>query len=163
MRDQAALITTIRSIPWFNDLSSASVQQLSLIAETKSAEQDSIIYDDGGQHGYMYIILSGRIQIESTFPGYGFLPIHFAEPLDVIGWSSLTPVVRQNPDCARALENSKLLAFHAPELKQLCEVNHEIGFNIMNRLANIVASSLLNYRLKLLGLITPKNHNKQSL
>jgi len=157
MLDQAALISTIRSIPWFNDLSSESVQQLALITETISVEQDEILYAEGSQHGYLYIILEGRIRIESFVPGHGILPIHFSEPLDVIGWSSLTPVVRQNPGCAKAFEYSRLIVFHAEKLQRLCERNTELGYVVMRRLANIVASSFLNHRLKLIGLLTPNN------
>lgn len=163
MLDQAAMVSTIRSIPWFNELSSESVQQLALIAEPISIEQDEIIYSEGNQHGCLYIILDGRIQIESNVPGYGLLPIHFSEPLDVIGWSSLTPVVRQNPGCAKALEYSRLLSFHAEELKRLCERNTELGYVVMRRMANIVASSFLNHRLKLIGLLTPNNQTASNL
>ena len=163
MLDQAAIISTVRSIPWFNELSPKSVQQLALITEPISVEQDEVIYAEGSQHGCLYIILDGRIQIESYVPGHGLLPIHFSEPLDVIGWSSLTPVVRQNPGSAKAFEYSTLLAFDAEELKQLCERNKELGYVVMRRLANIVASSFLNHRLKLIGLLTPNNHVASNL
>lgn len=163
MLDQAAMVSTIRSIPWFNELSSECVQQLALIAEPISVEQGEIIYSEGCQHGYLYIILDGRVQVESYVPGYGLLPIHFSDPLDVIGWSSLTPVVRQNPGCAKALAYSRLLAFHAEELTRLCKRNTEIGYIVMRRLANIVASSFLNHRLKLIGLITPNDQTASNL
>jgi len=72
----------------------------------------------------------------------------------VIGWSSLTPVVRQKTGSAIAVTPTRLLAFHASSLMDLCEMDCELGFVIMRRLANIIASRLLNHRLHLLELLS---------
>jgi len=154
MLNQIDKIATIKSIPWFHGLSAESTHQLLEVAEFRSIEYDEVVFAEGAQNASLYLILTGRIQVESLIPGHGMLPIYFAEPLDVIGWSSLTPVVRHNPCCARGLEKSRLLAFQAKKLEYFCEINHDLGYIIMRRLANIVASSMLNHRLKLLGLIS---------
>lgn len=157
MLNQADMTSTIRTIPWFLDLVPESLQRLVNIAEIRSFEQGEIIFTEGEQHPYLYIILEGQICLESFVPGYGTLPILKAESLDVIGWSSLTPVVRQKTSTARVLEKTTLLAFKADKLMTLCESDCDLGFVIMRRIANIVASRMLNHRLHLLGLLTAKN------
>ena len=157
MLKQADITATIKSIPWFLDLSSESIQRLAAIAEIQSFDADEVIFTEGEQHPYLYVILEGSVQLESYVPGHGPLIIFTAESLDVIGWSSLTPVVRQKTSTARVLKRTILLTFQADNLMKVCENDCDLGFIIMRRLANIVASRMLNHRLQLMRLITCQN------
>ena len=158
MLNQAEITNTIKSIPWFFDLSSESVQRLSLIAKIFEFPEGEEIFAEGEQHPNLYIILDGKIGLESIVPGHGPLLISTTESLDVIGWSSLTPVVRQNTCSAFVIEPARVLMFNADSLMSLCEEDCDLGFTIMRRLANIVASRLLTHRLQLLELLTFKNN-----
>lgn len=157
MFNLANITSTLKTIPWFFDLSPGSMKNLASIAEFKSFKPGDIIYAEGDQHPYMYIILEGKVSLESYVPGRGELPLFTMEYLDVLGWSSMTPVVRQKNSTARVLDSTKLLAFNAKLLMELCENDCELGFIIMRRLANIVASHMLNHRLRLMELITCQN------
>lgn len=154
MLNQADITTTIKTIPWFLDLSPESLQRLTAIADIQSYTVGDVIFSEGEQHPFLYVLLDGKVRLESFVPGHGMLPIFTAESLDVIGWSSLTPVVRQKTGTARVIEPTRLLTFHADTLMELCETDCDLGFVIMRRLANIVASRLLTHRLHLLGLIS---------
>ena len=154
MLNQADLTSTIKTIPWFLELAPDSVQRLVKIAEMRSFEKGAIIFSEGEQHPFLYVIMEGRVSLESYVPGQGAMPILTAESLDVIGWSSLTPVVRQKTSTARVLEHTNLMAFHAQQLMAACEADCDLGFVIMRRLANIVASRMLNHRLHLLGILS---------
>lgn len=151
---QADIITIIKTIPWFLDLSPESLQRLSAIADVQSFNIGEVIFTEGEHHPFLYVILEGKIRLESFVPGHGALPIFTAESLDVIGWSSMTPVVRQKTGTALVIEAARLLTFNAETLMELCEEDCDLGFIIMRRLANIVASRLLTHRLHLLGLIS---------
>jgi CRP/FNR family transcriptional regulator, cyclic AMP receptor protein len=154
MLNQAEITTAIKSIPWFLDLSPESIQRLSATANVLTFDPGTILFTEGEQHPYMYIVLEGKIRLESFVPGRGSLPLLTAESLDVISWSSLTPVVRQKTSTARVISPSRLLAFHADSLMECCEADCDLGFVIMRRLANIVASRLLTHRLHLLEIIS---------
>ena len=150
----ADITTTIKSIPWFLELSTDSIQRLSEIAEVHSFEPGELIFSEGEQNHYFYIVIEGQVCVESFVPGRGLLPVFTVESLDVLGWSSLTPVVRQKLGTARVLESTKCLTFEANTLMELCEEDCDLGFIIMRRLANIVASRLINHRLHLLEIIS---------
>lgn len=154
MLSQVNIAATIKSIPWFLDLSNESLQLLTGIADVHSFNSGDVIFSEGEKYPYLYVILEGKVQLESFVPGRGSLTYLTAESLDVIGWSSLTPVVRQKTGSAIAVEPTRLLAFHANSLMDLCEKDCELGFVIMRRLANIIASRLLNHRLHLLELLS---------
>ena len=154
MLNLAEITTAIKSIPWFLELSPESIQRLSVIANIVAFEDGEIIYHEGDKHPYFYVVLEGKVRLESYVSGRGSLPIFTAESLDVISWSSLTPVVRQKTSTARVIAPTKLLAFHADDLMECCEVDCELGFVIMRRLSNIIASRLLTHRLHLLEIIS---------
>lgn len=154
MLNQVDITATMKSIPWFLDLSTESLQRLTEIANFRFFDAGEKIFSEGEKNPYLYVILEGKVRLESYVPGRGSLPYLTAESLDVIGWSSLTPVVRQKTGTAVAIEPTRLLSFHADELMDLCERDCDLGFVIMRRLANIIASRLLNHRLHLLELIS---------
>lgn len=154
MLNQADITTTIKSIPWFLELNPASLQRLATVSDVHSYKNGEVIFNEGEQHPVLYVVLEGKVRLESFIPGHGTLPIFTAESLDVIGWSSMTPVVRQKTSTARVLAPTTLLAFETDPLMELCETDSELGFVIMRRLANIVASRFLTHRLQLLELLT---------
>jgi CRP-like cAMP-binding protein len=151
------MISTIKTIPWFLGLSNKSLESLSDIANVRICEPGEILFNEGEKHAYLYVILEGKILLECYFPGRGATPIFTAESLDVVGWSSLTPVVRQKTSTAKVIEPTKLLSFQADTLMTLCETDCELGFVIMRRLANIVASRYLAHRLHLMEMVSSQN------
>jgi len=78
--------------------------------------------------------------------------IYTAEPMDVVGWSSVTPVVRRRTAGAQAVLPSCLARLDAAGLRKLCEEDHDLGYIVMRRMANVVASRLLTTRLQLLDM-----------
>ena len=150
----------IRRYPFFADLSSEQIAVLASVAEGITAQTGDYIFHEDDDLCCFYIVIEGKVCLESYVPGFGAMPVFTAESLDVIGWSSLTPVVRQKPGTARILEPTKCLTFDSNMLMGLCEADCDLGFVIMRRLANIVASRLLNHRLHLLEIIS--SQQKQS-
>lgn len=153
MLNQSEITATLKKIPWFLDLSPSSLESLAELASISTFFADDIIFKEGERDPYLYIILEGKVRLESFVPGHGSLPYCTVESLDVIGCSSLTPVVRQKTSTARALERTTLLTFPAADLMALCESDCDLGYVIMRRLANIVASRMLNQRLHLMKLV----------
>jgi CRP/FNR family cyclic AMP-dependent transcriptional regulator len=153
MLKRTDLVRAIQSIPWFIDMQSDQIERLAGIAGIRSLEAGEVLFLEGDREVYMYIILDGQINLENYVPTHGVLYLYTADPLDILGWSSMTPVVRQLTATARALCPSKLLAFDSDALKRLCEEDHDLGYIIMRRMANVVASQLLVSRLVLYDLI----------
>ena len=153
MLNRVDLTATLKKIPWFLELSPDSLNRLADLADLSTIHVDEVIFTEGEQHAFLHIIISGKVSLESFVPGYGSLPYCTVEPLEVIGCSSLTPVVRQKTSTARAVEQTTLLSFQADSLMALCESDCDLGFIFMRRLANIVASRMLNLRLHLLKLL----------
>lgn len=153
MESQAPIVQILQRIPWFNELSRIALEKLAAIARVRELAKGETLFREGDAENCLYILLEGEIILETHVPGYGTVPIFRAEPLDVIGWSVLTPVVRQRTDTARALSACRLLCFDSDMLRQYCDEDQVAGYIIMRRIANVAASRLLTTRLHLFGVI----------
>lgn len=154
MDDRKVLIEALQAIPWFQDLGDEHFQQLLGIAQMVVVDADEDLFKEGDDEDFLYILLEGRVALEIYGPARGRIRIYTAEPGEVIGWSSVTPVVRQRTASAKTVFDSRLVAFDALALRKLCEEDHDLGYYIMRRMANVVAGRLMVTRLQLLDLFS---------
>jgi CRP/FNR family transcriptional regulator, cyclic AMP receptor protein len=154
---QVDLTTTLQNIPWFLELKPYQLERLSRVAQFRQVSTCEEIFHEGEREDFLYILLEGQIEITFHVPTRGAVHILTAEPLDILGWSSLTPIVRQRTATAKALQSGLLVAFDGEALRHLCEEDHDIGYIIMRRVANVVGSRLLTTRLQLFDILVEKS------
>lgn len=147
------LIEAIQNIPWFIDLKPAQIERLAGIAGIRNVAEGELLFREGDRENFMYIILKGQVSLDCFIPSQGTHNIYTADPLDILGWSSMTPVVRQRTATGRALTPVRLLTFDSEALRRMCDEDHDMGYLIMKRLANVVASQYLVDRLMLYDLV----------
>jgi len=152
MDDTQERMDALQSIPWFQELDQEHFERIADIAHIVRFGQGEALFKEGDKEDFLYIVLEGRIAIEISEPVRGRIRIYTAEPLDVVGWSSVTPVVRQRTASARAVLDSRLIALDAKAVRRLSEEDHDLGYIIMRRMANVVAGRLMVTRLQLLDL-----------
>lgn len=150
--DPIELKAALQSIPWFHDISQDHFDKMCSIASIREVEAGEELFREGDKEDYLYVVLEGRIAVEIYIPSRGRIRIFTAEPTDIVGWSSATPIVRQRTASARAVLPGRLVCFDAQELRTLCDNDHDLGYVVMRRLANVVASRLLVTRLQLLDM-----------
>jgi CRP/FNR family cyclic AMP-dependent transcriptional regulator len=158
MFKQADITQALENIPWFLDLKRSQLELLAKIARFQQVNAGEEVFREGDREDYLYIVMEGQLSLETFVPSRGLIRTFTAEPLDIFGWSSLTPVVRQRLSNARAVIPCRLIAIEGESLKNLCEQDHDIGYIIMRRLANIVASRLLSTRLALFDVIVQNSN-----
>ncbi len=147
------LLEDLNTIPWLFDLTPAQIETLAGITTLRLLDQDEVLFNEGEREDSLYILLDGRIQLEMYVPTHGLIELSVAEALDVLGWSAMTPVVRQRVASGRALMPCRMLCIDSVALEQLCESDQGLGYVIMRRLANAVASCLLTMRVQLFNMI----------
>lgn len=153
MVKQTGILDILTTIPWFLELSKRQLEALANISSIIEVKAGQTIFCEGDQLDHMYIILEGEVGVDMSVPTRGQVRIYVAEPLDIIGWSKLTPVVRQRVGSTTAIKNSRLLLIQGDELVTLCDQDRQVGYIIYKRLANIVASNMLLTKLQLLDRI----------
>jgi len=147
------LIQVLKTIPFFLELKEFQLAKLAETASIVEFEAGVVVISEGGKLDCLYIILEGEIKVEVFVPTYGNIETSHLGPLDILGWSALTPVVRQRTGTATSTTNSFLVRFDTKKLVPLCELDHDIGVIIYKRIANVAARSFLTTRLQLMNLI----------
>lgn len=142
----------LQAIRWFQSLSDEHFNKMAEISELVTYDRDEMIFKQGDKQEYLYIVIEGRVAVELYSPVRGYLRVFTAEPMDVVGWSSATPVVRQRTASARAVLDSRLVAIDSAALNRLCEEDCALGYIVMRRLANVAAARLMICRLQLVDL-----------
>lgn len=150
---EANLVALLKSIPWFIELSQRQLETLASLAHERYLAPGEVLFQEGDQPDFLYLVLDGRASVEINVPGHGSIRILQAEPLDILGWSVLTPVVRQRTTTVRALTPMRVLALEGKALQKQCELDSHLGYVISRRLANVVASQLLVTRLHLMEIL----------
>lgn len=154
------ILDTLKTIPWFIELKPTQLKKLAGVCKIVALDAGQYPFKEGDREDYVYVILEGQIDICMRVPNRGDQCIYTAEPLDVVGWSSLTPMVRQRTTSTVARQPARLLALDGEGLRQLCDEDHDLGYIIMRRTANVVASRLLTIRLHLLETIVQRDASR---
>ena len=154
MMSKEDLIKVLETLPWYQELDPVHFDKLVGISSIVEVDANQELFREGDPEDYLYVVVQGRVAIDMMVPGRGRMRIYTAEPMDVVGWSSVTPVVRRRTAGAQAVLPSCLIRQDAAALRKLCEEDHDLGYIVMRRMANVVASRLLTTRLQLLDMFS---------
>src|SRR3974377_8128 len=127
-----ALTEVYRNLPFFKGLRYEHLEVLQTLAHEVRFDRDQIIFREGDESSFFYIILSGRVSLEVTALGRT-LRVSTVSEGEEFGWSSLQPMHGKQFQ-ARALESLKALAFDGARLREACDEDPVFGYALMKRL-----------------------------
>jgi len=146
-----SLEPVIRQHPFFKGLEEHHIQFIVGCAKNVTFDQDHVIFREGDAAERFYFIRDGLVSIEMVVPHKGPTTLQTLGEGDVLGWSWLTPPYRWHFG-ARALRKTHALDFDGKCLREKCETDHDLGYEILKRFANVVTERLDAARLQLLDL-----------
>jgi DNA-binding NtrC family response regulator len=100
------------------------------------------VFREGGQADTLFLIESGRLVLE-RHPVSGPVEVDSVGTGEVLGWSWLVPPYRWHFD-ARVLEPTAAVALDGRRLRQRCEEDHDVGYNVLKRFSELIARRLEN-------------------
>ena len=111
---------------------------------------DDYIFREGEPADHFYLLRRGSVALEVSAPGHAAIQIQTLEDGDLVGASWLVPPYRWAWD-AKVLETTRLVELDAVCLRDKCEVDHDLGYELMKRLAPAIGKRLQATRLQLLN------------
>jgi CRP-like cAMP-binding protein len=96
-----------------------------------------LIFREGDPANRFYLIIHGEVALESSCPEKVAVRIQTLGRGEVLGWSWLFPPYYWHFD-ARVLEPTRLVFFYGTRLREHCETDHEFGYELMKRTADLV-------------------------
>ena len=125
-----------------------------LAADTEAAtldERADTLFREGEEANQFYIIRGGKVALQVYSPGKGSIIIDTLTEGDILGWSWLIPPYQWRFD-AVASELTRAIALDGLCLRNKCESDHDLGYELLKRFTSIVDSRLESTRLRLLDM-----------
>ncbi len=104
-------------------------------------QADEVIFREGEAANRFYLINEGAVVLETYTKDKGCAVIEQIGAGGVIGWSWLFPPFYWRMD-ARAVEPTKAIFFYGARLREEAEQDHDLGYELMKRVAAIAIQRL---------------------
>jgi CRP-like cAMP-binding protein len=139
----------VLSHPFFAGLEAALGGLVSGCARNLRFDPGSYLFHEGDPANELYLIRQGTVALEIKPPGRS--PIVFATEHagGIVGTSWLVPPYRWRFD-ARAMELTRAIGIDARCLRDKCEADYHLGYEMMKRFLPVVAQRLDEARLQVL-------------
>jgi CRP/FNR family transcriptional regulator, cyclic AMP receptor protein len=139
----------IASHPICRGLSAAHLKLLAGFAMRTSFAQGEVIFREGDPANRFYLIESGRVRLETRRPG-GSVPIQTIGAWEVLGWSWLVPPYVWQFD-AVAEEPTRAIFFYGTRLREMCDEDPALGYELMKRMSEVILQRLQATRRQLVA------------
>lgn len=106
-----------------------------------SLEGGQTVFRTGEPANRFYLIIEGEILLESHQPGKEAVVIQQVGPGEAAGWSWLLPPHFWRFD-ARAVQPTRAIVLYGSQLRNECERDHHLGYELLKRMAQIVVKRL---------------------
>jgi CRP/FNR family cyclic AMP-dependent transcriptional regulator len=147
------LSNTLREHPFLASFRPEHIEKLAAMASEVRFGKGELIFREGDESSFFYLLLSGTVALETTTPGRT-LRIATLGHGEELGWSSVTPRHSKQFQ-ARSLEPTEALAFDGVRLQHACEEDCRFGYAFMGAMLRVLAQRLQSTRMQLLDMYSP--------
>jgi CRP-like cAMP-binding protein len=139
----------LRTHPFLEGMSEHQFRILSDCAMQSHFGADELIFCEGDPANRFYLIQKGKVALESHTEESGIVRVQVIGAGDVLGWSWLFPPHFWHFD-ARTIEPTEAIFLYGSPLREECEADHELGYELVKRMAQVIMSRLQATRRQLL-------------
>lgn len=148
MKDIKSLI---REHPFFAGLDEAYLELAAGCASNTHFKTGEYLFHEGDPADRFFLLRGGLVRFEIAVPGRAPVIIETVRSGEVIGWSWLFPPWLWQFD-AQAMEGVQATAFDGKCLREKCRLNHDLGYELAMRAADVMMQRLQATRLQLLDM-----------
>jgi CRP/FNR family transcriptional regulator, cyclic AMP receptor protein len=127
--------------PFFSGLDQQYVALFVGCASNVRFDDGAYVFREGEEANRFYVIRRGKVALEISAPQREPIVVQTLEAGDVLGWSWLVPPYRWRFH-ARALETMVAIAVDGKCIRMKCEQNHDLGYELMKRIAAVMQQRL---------------------
>ena len=151
-KDEVSALKPVESViadhPFLHSLKPGHLQVLADNSMRMHYDAGQLIFREGDPANRFYLIEQGHVSLESHRRDELAVAIQKIGPGDVLGWSWLFPPYYWHFD-ARALEPTTAIFLYGTRLRELCEEDHDLGYELMKRMTQVVIQRLQATRKEL--------------
>jgi CRP/FNR family transcriptional regulator, cyclic AMP receptor protein len=139
----------IREHPFFAGLDEGFCTLVCGCAKNARFDANQYLFHEGEQANEFYLLRHGRVALQLTAPGRGAVTFQTISAGEIVGVSWLIPPYRWTYD-AKALELTRAIAMDGSCLRQKCEADHDLGYEMMKRFMPVLIERLQATRMQIL-------------
>jgi CRP/FNR family cyclic AMP-dependent transcriptional regulator len=151
MIEKRTIVNLLRELGFTVELPEQVVDELAEACAVAEFPAGTTIFQEGTKNPFVYVVERGHVGLDMHVPGRGRVRVLSVGPGEMLAWSALLGDGVMTVS-AVALEDTQALAASGPKLLQVCSANHEVGYQLMCRMAKALAQRLVATRLQLLDL-----------
>ncbi len=137
--------------PFLKGLNAPQRELIASCASNVRFNKGDFIFHEEDEADRFFLIRHGLVALDVFVPERGAMTIDTIQEGEVLGWSWLFPPYRWHFD-ARALQLTRAVAFDGKCLRDKCDRDHDLGYEMVKRFAEVITQRLQSARLQLLDL-----------
>lgn len=134
--------------PFFENLDEPHLKLVTGCATNVKFEAGQFIYRHGEEANQFYIIRQGKVALEICPPGKSQMTVQTVNEGEILGWAWLVPPYRWHFD-AQATELTRAIALDGKCLREKCEEDKVLGYELLKRLLPVIGKTMEATRLQL--------------
>lgn len=147
--DPESLEQIMRNHLFFKGLESEHISFLVDCSSNVEFEAGQYLCRQEESADFFYAIHSGLVALELNSHDQSPIAVQSIQADDVLGWSWLVPPYHWRFN-ARAIDTTQALALDARCLRSHCDENHELGYQLLVRLVQVMTERLESTRRQLI-------------
>jgi len=136
--------------PFLIGISEHHIRLLADSASRVTFEANQLIFREGETANRFYLLETGKVALESGGKGNEPVTVDVIGAGDLLGWSWLFPPYIWHFS-ARALQPTKAIFFYGTVLREYCEADPSLGFELFKRMGEVMIKRLQSARTRLLA------------
>jgi CRP/FNR family transcriptional regulator, cyclic AMP receptor protein len=144
-----SLERVIKGHPFFSGMQDAFRELVCGCAKNIYFGAGQYLFHEGEPADWFYLLRHGRVALQIAAPGRGAVTFQTVPQREMVGISWLIPPYRWAYD-AKAIEDTRAIAINAHCLREKCEADHDLGYEMMKRFMPILVQRLQATRLQIL-------------
>ena len=133
---------------FFSGFSEAHLKFIAANARDVQFPKLHYIFREGDPANEFYVIRDGLVSVELLIPSRSAMTVQTVDKWDVLGWSWASPPYRWHFD-ARTLRPTHAFIWDANWLRAKCDEDHDLGYEMLKRFVELIATRLDATRLQL--------------
>ncbi|MFH1681674.1 MAG: cyclic nucleotide-binding domain-containing protein [Candidatus Eisenbacteria bacterium] len=131
----------LRYYSYFAGVDGESLKAVAAISEEVSIPAGQTLFKEGDPAKALYIVTNGQVDVSLQLGSGREIVVDQIVPGDLLGWSVFVEPHKMRAT-AIARKESKAVAINAAKLRDLCEKDTRLGFNLVKQVAGSLAHRL---------------------
>jgi CRP/FNR family transcriptional regulator, cyclic AMP receptor protein len=135
--------------PFFCGISEDFIPDLAIHADLATFETGDLLFKEGAVADKFYLIIKGKVAVYSVASNNDAITIQTLGDGEILGWSWITKPYLYKFS-AVAIAQTEVVVLNAKEVRIECELDAELGYELMKLMVHAVSVRLEQTRLQLL-------------